>query len=139
MLWVTRKSPHVDRCASAWLIKRFIDREATFGFIERNDPVPKGAVPFTLPTAEIKPVEGKSTTFDALIEKYHIMDSIAIKIGHFIHDFEIDADEKPAEVKLPETLGLVYVLKWLGKASKSDGETIEKTTMVLDAFYDSMA
>jgi len=138
MLWVTRKNPHVDRCASSWLIKRFIDKEATFEFIDRNDPHPKGAIPFTLPSAEIKPIEGKSTTYDAILEKYAVKDRAAIRIGLFIHDFEIDANERPSEVKFPETLGLVYVLKGLEKISSSDKETMEKARIVLDAFSSSM-
>jgi len=138
MLWVTRKNPHVDRCASSWLIKVFIDKDAAFEFIEREDLVPEGAIPFTLPGAEIKPIEGKRTTFDVLLEKYDIKDPIAIKIGQFIHDFEIDANEQPFEVKFPETLGLVYVLKGLEKASKSDKETIEEAHLVLDAFSVSL-
>ena len=59
MLWVTRHNPHVDRCSSAWLIKRFIDKKAKFIFISNEDPIPKGAIAFTLPKAEIKPVEKK--------------------------------------------------------------------------------
>ena len=68
MKWVTRKQPHVDRCASAWLIKRFIDKGAEFYFISREDPIPKDMIAFTLPKAEIKPVEGKMTTYDALLD-----------------------------------------------------------------------
>jgi hypothetical protein len=57
MLWVTRQKPHVDRCASAWLIKRFIDKDATFQFVTKEQKIPKGAIGFTLPKAEIKPIE----------------------------------------------------------------------------------
>ena len=91
MLWVTRTQPHVDRCASAWLIKRFIDEEARFGFISREDPIPNGAIAFTLPKAPIRPIEGEKTTYDVLVEKYHIQDPIALLVGKYIHDFEIDA------------------------------------------------
>ena len=99
MLWVTRHSPHVDRRTSAWLIKRFIDKKAKFIFISREDPIPKGATAFTLSQAEIKPVEKEKTTYDALIEKYGIQNPIALRIGKFIHDFQIDAEEDPNEVK----------------------------------------
>jgi hypothetical protein len=138
LLWVTRTKPHVDRCSSAWIIKRFIDKNAEFGFISKEDLIPKGAIAFTLPKAEIKPVEGKTTTFDALVGKYHVQDAGALTVGTFIHDFEIDAEENPNKVKLKETLGLCYVLKGLEKGSKTDYETIEKAMTVLDAFYASM-
>jgi len=138
MLWVTRHNPHVDRCASAWLIKRFIDRKARFAFISKDDPIPRGATAFTLPKAEIKPVEKEKTTYDVLVEKYNIQNPIALKIGKFIHDFEIDAEENPEEVKYKETLGLCYVLKGLEKTSKTDNEIMEKGSVVLDALYDSL-
>jgi len=41
MLWVTRHEPHVDRCASIWLIKNFIDKDAVFEFISRESEIPK--------------------------------------------------------------------------------------------------
>ena len=138
MLWVTRHNPHVDRCASAWLIKRFIDKKAKFAFISKDDSIPKGAIAFTLPRAEIKPVEKEKTTYDVLTEKYNIQDPIALKIGKFIHDFEIDAEENPEKVKFMETLGLCYVLKGLEKKSKTDGEIVEKGMVVLDALYASL-
>jgi hypothetical protein len=138
MKWVTRKNPHVDRCACAWLIKRFIDKDAIFGFISKDDPIPKGAIGFTLPGAEIRPVEGESTTYDALLRKYRVRDPVAVKIGKLIHDFEITAGEDPNRVKFPETLGLCYILKGLEKTSKTDRETIEKAFVVLDALAASM-
>ncbi|WXG45247.1 MAG: chromate resistance protein ChrB domain-containing protein [Candidatus Atabeyarchaeum deiterrae] len=138
MLWVTRNRPHADRCASAWLIKRFVDKNAIFEFISKYDPIPKNAIAFTLPNACIKPVEGKKTTFDVLVEKHDIKDACVLRIGEFIHDFEIDAHENPAEVRLKETLGLCFVLKGLEKGSKTDNETIDRALVVLDAFYASM-
>nr|MDO8133942.1 chromate resistance protein [Candidatus Njordarchaeum guaymaensis] len=135
MLWVTRNKPHVDRCASAWLIKRFVDKEAKFEFISKEDPIPKGAIAFTLPTAQFRPIEGRKTTYDILMERYHVQDPIAERIGEFIHDYEVDAEENPNRTKLKETLGLCYVLKSLEKMSKTDNETIEKALIVLDAFY----
>lgn len=57
MLRATRTKPHVDRCASAWLIKRFIDPDTKFEFISKDDPIPGGAIAFTLPKAEINPIE----------------------------------------------------------------------------------
>jgi hypothetical protein len=138
LLWVTRHNPHVDRCASAWLIKRFIDKKARFAFISKDDSIPKGAVAFTLPKAEIKPIEKEKTTYDVLVEKYNITDPIALKIGKFIHDFEIDADENPEKVKFKETLGLCYVLKGIEKTSETDDEIVEKGLNMLDALYASL-
>jgi len=131
---VTRTQPHVDRCASAWLIKRFIDEGARFEFISREEPIPTGAIAFTLPKALIKPIEAKKTTYDVLVGKYHIQNQVALLVGKYIHDFEIDAEEDPSRVKFKETLGLCYVLKGLEKTSKTDEETVQKALIVLDAF-----
>lgn len=135
MKWVTRTKPHVDRCASAWLIKRFIDKTAKFDFIEKEGPIPRGSIAFTLPAAEIKPVEGRKTTYDVLLAKYDVHDQVAMRIGGIIHDFEIDADEDANRVALKETLGLCYILKGLDPTSKSDHEIIDKALVVMDAFY----
>jgi hypothetical protein len=138
LLWVTRTKPHVDRCASAWLIKRSIDKSAEFKFISKDDPIPRNAIAFTLPKAEIKPVEGKTTTYDALVEKYRVQDPIVLKIGKIVHDYEIDAAENQNRVKLKETLGTCYILKGLEKTSETDNETIEKAIYVLDSLYASL-
>jgi hypothetical protein len=138
LLWVTRTKPHVDRCASAWLIRRSIDKNAEFKFISKDDPIPRNAIAFTLPKAEIKPVEGKTTTYDALVEKYRVQDPLALKIGRIVHDYEIDAAENPNRVNLKETLGTCYILKSLEKTSETDNETIEKAIYVLDSLYASL-
>jgi hypothetical protein len=135
LLWVTRHEPHVDRCASAWLIKNFIDREALFEFISKESPIPKGAIAFTLPEAEIRPVEGKSTTFDVLVERYQVKDLIVGKIRELLRDFEIDAGEDIAKVKHAETVGVCLILRGLARTSKTDHEILAKAMTVMDALY----
>ncbi len=83
MLWVTRHEPHVDRCASIWLIKSFIDKEAVFEFISRESEIPEGAVAFTLPKAELKPTETQ-TTFEMLIQHYDVSDPVALDMARLI-------------------------------------------------------
>lgn len=74
MLWATRHEPHLDRCSCAWLIKRFIDHDATFTFMGRQETLPKGSIPFVLPGADVNPVERVSTPYDALVAKYEVND-----------------------------------------------------------------
>lgn len=135
LLWVTRHEPHVDRCASAWLIKNFIDKEALFEFISKESPIPKGATAFTLPGAEIRPVEGRSTTFDVLVEKFKVKDPVVGKIRELLHDFEITAGEDVAKVKHAETVGICLILRGLARTSRTDHETIAKAMIVMDALY----
>ena len=134
MLWVTRHEPHVDRCASIWLIKNFIDREAVFEFISRESSIPEGAIAFTLPKAELKPTETQ-TTFDMLVERYNVKDAVVLEIGRIIRDFEIDADEDIDKVKLKESTGVSFILRGLARTSKSDHEIIHKAMIVMDALY----
>lgn len=135
MLWVTRHEPHVDRCASAWLIKNFIDHEALFEFISKDSPIPEGATAFTLPDAEIRPIQGKSTTFDVLVEKFQVKDPIVEKIRELIHEFEITAGEDITKVKHAETSGVCLILRGLARTSRTDHEILTKAMMVMDALY----
>lgn len=72
------------------------------------------------------------------MEKYRVQDPLALLIGKFIHDFEIDAEEDQNKVTFKETLGTCYVLKGLEKTSKTDKETIQKALIVLDALYETL-
>ena len=134
MLWVTRHKPHADRCASAWLIKRFIDKDAVFEFITKEQDIPKCAIGFTLPKAEINPVEGVKTTFDVLVEKYRVMDPVVARVREIVRDYEFN-EEKNELTRLKETLDVCYVLKGLEKTSKNDAETFSKALVVMDALY----
>jgi len=125
----------VDRCASAWLIKNFIDKKALFVFISRESPIPKGATAFTLPGAEIRPIEGRNTTFDVLVEKFEVKDPVVGKIRELLHDFEITAGEDVSKVKHAETVGVCLILRGLARTSRTDHETITKAMIVMDALY----
>jgi hypothetical protein len=120
------------------LIKRFIDKDAKFRFIFKDDPIPHDAIASTLPKAQTKPVEGKLTIYDALIQRYQIQDAATLIVGKVIHDFETNAEEDTNKVKFKETLGLCHMLKGLKKVSKTDNEIIEKALIVLDAFHASL-
>jgi len=134
MLWVTMHKPHVDRCTSAWLIKRFIDKEAVFEFVSKEAEIPEGAIGFTLPKAQIKPVKGTKTTFDVLLEKYKLKDPVLAKIKEIIRDYEFN-EESHEKLRLKETLGVCYILQGLEKTSQTDCETVSKAIVVMDALY----
>jgi len=132
MRWVTRHNPHVDRCSSLWLIKTFIDRDAVFEFISNETPIPQGAIPITLPGAETRPKNGR-TTFDALIDKYEIKDPVIAKIQEVIRDAE--QAEESGIYKLVESAGVFAILRGLDRTSKSDWETVGKAMTVMDSLY----
>ena len=132
MRWVTRHNPHVDRCASIWLIRTFIDKDAVFEFMSRDDPIPNDAIPFTLPGVAITPKNGR-TTFDALVEKYPIADPVVLEIQKIIRDME--EAEETGEHKLPESAGVFAILRGLDRISKSNWEIIGKAMIVMDSLY----
>lgn len=134
MRWVTRHEPHVDRCASIWLIKRRIDPDAVFDFISRDSPIPEGTIPFTLPGAEIQPTE-TATTFDALIAKYRIEDPVIARIADILRDFEIQAEEDLDRLTMKEAAGVYYILRGLARTSRADAEIVFKAMIVMDALY----
>ena len=132
MRWVTRHNPHADRCASLWLIKTFIDREAVFEFISNETPIPEGTIPLTLPGAEIQPMNGQ-TTFDALVDKYKGRDPVVIEVQKIIRDAE--QAEETRVYKLSESAGVFAILRGLDRTSKSDWETVGKAMIVMDSLY----
>src|SRR5438874_9408259 len=80
MKWITRKDIKVDRVACPWLIKRFIDPQAEFLFVEEKDLVEQAriqdAIPFDAPKLEVIKLNhrGPRCTFEAVIEDYAIPD-----------------------------------------------------------------
>src|SRR5216117_2817882 len=82
-VWVTRPRPGVDRCASAWLIRRFIDRKARFAFAP-EDRVSAGAVPYDMFHEEGFGHRGDDCTFETLTKQFHVRDPKVVVIGHIM-------------------------------------------------------
>jgi hypothetical protein len=92
--WLTRPRPGVDRMSSAWLIRRFVDPNATFLF---GDParVPK-AIPFDTFDAEFGHHDG-ACTFETLCRRFAIDDPAALRIGRIVHDLDLKENPRDAE------------------------------------------
>lgn len=132
MKWVTRSKPHVDRCSSLWLIKKFVDSEAEFAFVSRNYKWKESEIPLVLPGAELNPQKGK-TTFELIIQKYEIKDKIVHQIAAIIHD--IEQAEESELYNLPESKGIFMVLRGIEPSSPNDQETANIAFTVMDAIY----
>ena len=92
--FVTRAKVHVDRMATAWAIRRFIDPEASFEFIDHNrDPMPLEAIPFDIRGAELGHHGGKCT-FEVLIEKYELRDPALRRMGEMIRAIDVHRSEE---------------------------------------------
>jgi hypothetical protein len=128
-LWATRKDLWVDRMASAWLIKRFIDKEARFQWIDSPRHCPKGAVGFDFDGADFTHVGGR-VTFEVLLAAFGLEeDGALMSIGSAIH--YLDAGGIP----VPDARGLEAVLRGVQERSKDDDERASKAFQVLDHLY----
>ena len=103
--WVTRPRPGVDRMASAWLIRRFIDPKAIFSFVERPG---NSDVPFDMYVGEFSH-HGTFCTFEAMAHRFNIVHPAVVRIGQIVHDLDMKdsryaALEGPAVGRMVEGL-----------------------------------
>ena len=131
--YVTWDTMEVDKCASAWLIKRFIDKDAVFKFIPKGELVKEG-IPFDTPESKFRRYHNMST-FESILKEYRIQDPILIRIGKMMHDIEISywagrqvEGSEELEMKIEDII----------KSSNSPGECYIQSFKVLDEIYNSI-
>jgi hypothetical protein len=129
--WVTRVGIHVDRIASAWLIRRFIDRDARFKFVP-----PKGYVPeqselrFDMYEAEFTH-EGSMCTFEVLLTRAKLDDPALRAIGEIVHDLDIRDDA----YSRPETAGVRAAINGLCIHVRDDEARLRAGSMLFDSYH----
>jgi hypothetical protein len=130
--WVTRRGVHVDRIACAWLIRRFIDPDAVFKFVDGRSYAPgAGELRFDMADAEFTHEEGRCS-FETIVMRAGLSeDSGLVVIGEIIHDLDI-AD---AKFNRPETAGLGAMLSGVCASTDDDLERIAKAGDALDPFH----
>lgn len=133
-MWVTRPRPGVDRCASAWLIRRFIDGKARFAFAP-EDQVPSGAVPFDMFHEGGFGHRGNDCTFETLEKQFHIRDPRVAVIGQMIHDADL-LDERFGR---KEGYGVDAILKGWARQGLSDGKLLDKGMDLVEGLYHELA
>jgi hypothetical protein len=126
--YVTRKRPQVDRCASAWLLSRFVDPKAEFAFVEEGDPL-SGAIPFDMSGVELGHHGGRCS-FEAILAKYKLKDPALVELGRIIRS----ADLLEAE-EAPEGPGMDLLFRGLLHLSTNDHELLRLAVPILDALY----
>ena len=130
--WVTRKGVHVDRIASAWLIRRFIDPNARFKFVAAKGYRPEQEeLRFDMFDAEFTH-EGDLCTFEVLVERQNIGDNALRRIGEVIHDIDL----KESKFGRPETAGIALIVNAICTKHKDDTDRIERGTILLDDLYE---
>jgi hypothetical protein len=128
-VWVTRHRPGIDRSASAWLIRRFIDKKARFAFAD-EESVPREAVPYDMFHKMSDDMfrgggfghRGEDCTFETLQKVFRIRDKGVTAIGEIIHD----ADLLDGKFGRKEGFGIDEVLNGWAKQGIPDGELLEK-------------
>jgi hypothetical protein len=127
--WATRKGLWVDRLASAWLIKRFIDRSAKFVWIERPRDRPRGAIGFDFDGAEFTHIDSR-VTFETLLASFGLADDPALAaIGDAVHFLDIGG------IPVADAKGLETMLKGIKGTARSDDDMSVAANKVFDLFY----
>ncbi|GAA1844197.1 chromate resistance protein ChrB domain-containing protein [Microlunatus capsulatus] len=127
--WVTRAGVHIDRAASAWLIRRAIDPDARFVFVDDPDERPADAVPFDIRGVELGH-QGQDCTFETLLRRHDLLDPVLWRIAAAVHEADLEDDRYDA----PEAAGLDVVLRGLSLV-RDDDEVLALTGPVFDGLY----
>src|SRR5436309_7446013 len=126
--WVTRTGIHVDRMASAWLIRRFIDPEAKFRFVaSREYRHEVGELRFDMFDGEYTH-QGELCTFEVLLSRFEITDAALRPIAEIVHDIDL----KDAKHGRPETAGFELIVNAIAMAHREDEVRLARATAVLD-------
>jgi len=129
--WVTRPRPGVDRMASAWLIRRFIDPRATFAF---SDQRRDAEVSFDMFGGDFTH-EADRCTFEVLAERFAIRDPIVSRVGRIVHDLDL----KETRYAAPETPAVAHMVEGLRMMHPDDGTLLEQGIGMFESLARSFA
>ncbi len=133
MKWITRERPKIDRIACPWLIRNFVDSNAEFIYVPRDQVFETAkelnAIPFDLPGAEYTH-EGEFCTFDYIVKKHKINDRAVLQIAEIVRGADTDSFELA-----PQAAGLWAISAGLSYNYKNDHEMLTIGMKVYDALY----
>jgi hypothetical protein len=127
--WVTRPRPHIDRIASAWLIKRFIDPQAEFAFAPPAE-FPADAIPFDAPNVELSH-QGEDCTFETLLKRAKLRDRRLARLAEVVHEADLRDGKFPHE----EARGIDVAVRALLAASPDDHQVLAQGMALLEGLY----
>ena len=134
MKWITRAHVHVDRVACPWLITRFVDSEAEFIYVAKNQVAQvvqeTGAIPFDVPDVDLGHKDGKCS-FESIIEKYGLTDPALLRLAKIVHAADI-AGELHTD---PIAAGLEAIATGFSLRFPDDLENLERQLEIYDALY----
>jgi hypothetical protein len=130
MKWATRKDIHIDRAACAWLIKRFVDAEAEFVFVDDPDEIPADATAFDVPGVDLSH-HGNDCSFETFLRRYELDDPVLWEIAKIVHEADLADDLYNA----PEAPGLDVLLRGLSMIY-DDHELLGISQPLFEALYE---
>src|SRR5437763_5993898 len=136
MKWITRENAKVDRIACPWLIQRFVDPEAEFLYVPRDEVMAvaerESAIPYDVPDVELGHVDGRCS-FESILLKYRLSgDPGLVELAKIVHAADVSADID----SVPEGRGLKAVAHGFALVyGKDDHKKIALETPMYDALY----
>ncbi len=128
-VWATRKAPWIDRLASAWLIKRFVDRKARFTWIDKPRDRPKAALGFDFDGAEFTHI-GNRVTFEVLLASFGLdADRALNRLGAAIHFLDVGG------IPVADAAGIEMILKGARDEAGTDDELVLSAARIFDHAY----
>ena len=132
-VWVTRPGIKVDRMASAWFVRRFIDPKARFRFVEPASGRRDGEIRFDMVGGDFTH-EKDRCTFETLVHRIGLPDKGVRAIAEIIHDIDL----KEAKFGHPETAGVRAMLEGLVNRCPSDEERVERSLPLFDDLHEAL-
>ena len=133
--WVTRRGIQVDRVASAWLIRRFIDPDARFRFIDPHaEEARPGELTFDLAGGDFTHEEDRCT-FEMLVRRTALKDPALERVAEIVHDIDI----KDGKFGRPEARGVEQLLWGMLAGNPADEERLDRGFALLDDLYQSFS
>ena len=127
--WATRKNLWVDRVASAWLIRRFIDHQASFVWLDEPPAAPDGCVGFDFDGADFTHVQNW-VTFEVLLRSFQLIEDRAlVQIGELVHYLDVGG------AAVPEAAGFVAMLSGAREHDPDDDGFLSRASDLLDILY----
>jgi hypothetical protein len=130
-VWVTRKGIHIDRIASAWLIRQFVDANARFKFVPSKGYRPEAReLRFDMFEAEFTH-EGDLCTFEVLLSRLGLNDGALVPIAEIVHDIDL----KDRKFDRPDTAGIDRLILGIAMGYSDDESRLERGFGVFDGLY----
>lgn len=130
MRWATRAGCHIDRAGCAWLIRRFVDADAEFVFVDDPDEVPSDATAFDMRGATLSH-HGGDVSFETMLSHFGLDDPVLWDLARIVHEADLADDRYDA----PEAPGMDVVCRGLSMI-RSDEEVLVVTGPVFDGLYE---